>query len=574
MLASIEEFSFTVLLMISQLLGVSPLPEEPSPDWEVIQNWKELPDQTYELILKSETIPQYCRENPNHYVVFPQNQVGQYEVWAGNTLTSTNSMSKRWYIKAQFSREVVKCEKLQSSKVIYYKLRSYLKIFAAISRYPTISKGLPVDSILFGPLFLIASGICFSFALVGCLLIWSMNGTGISIYHFLVIQILFGLLMIVYYPGMMFSAPVELLEHSILITLWGGILLFCLEYIYKLEFNINIVLLAILLLSVLAFFSGKNTTQLFITVPIIPVIILIIYKIFKRIKAAINKTDLIDFIIPLLLAVLFGIHDGYAIFISFNRAPLLPVTVILLSWVAFANLVRKIQNNQNELIGAKVKLQESSFYQEKLELLYQSQRQIIHDIKSPLTSLNFILRGKAYSESYVIMKILGRLSSLLSSIENQVLRQGPSWYSYDLLISSIDEIKVEKMLAFKNKIKISMVNKNKKHMSLEVFISPVEIKNIFSELIDNSIKANAREATLNLAIDVETNYIEICYMDNGPGLEEVLIEKGWSKTGSGLGLHGINRKIEEMLGEFSIEYSEKGFVAVIRCKGRSNSNSS
>ncbi|WP_428235408.1 ATP-binding protein [Gracilimonas sp.] len=84
--------------------------------------------------------------------------------------------------------------------------------------------------------------------------------------------------------------------------------------------------------------------------------------------------------------------------------------------------------------------------------------------------------------------------------------------------------------------------------ALKVEFVPLELNIILDNLLDNSKKAKASKAFINLS--VENNCLEIDYSDNGigidPDIKDDIFEFGFTSTGgSGIGLYHIKKLIEE-----------------------------
>lgn len=208
--------------------------------------------------------------------------------------------------------------------------------------------------------------------------------------------------------------------------------------------------------------------------------------------------------------------------------------------------------------GVIVSLQDITRIKQLEKLRYEFVSNVTHELNTPLTSIKgFIetLKDGAINNKETAMKFLDiidieaeRLSNLindiltLSSIENETLKS-------HLEDVNIRHIANDALILLSNRI-------NEKNISVEnnldesIFISANSdrIKQLFINLIDNSIKYNKQNGSVNLYSKKNSDMVEIHIVDTGIGIDEknikrlferfYRVDKGRSREmgGTGLGL--------------------------------------
>ena len=269
----------------------------------------------------------------------------------------------------------------------------------------------------------------------------------------------------------------------------------------------------------------------------------------------------------LLAVVLFG---GLSIGFSRIRAEL--------------NELMKILETRNGEVDAKLNFRISEFSSLGKNLSYQFEvsksaaeakaaldvaKQVAHDIRSPIVSLQMALHAAQNQLDQKIKNVLNHSAQRISDIADDVISQHTtSNYGYEVrseikkLPMSVDlalsEMADEKALICRPTPAISIrTTSHGEGAFIEMRVS--DFKRIISNLIDNSIHAIVGAGTVEL--NCASNETECCISvrDSGAGISDkilkIILEKGGSfgkPFGKGLGLQWAKRTIEQHRGRFEM----------------------
>lgn len=188
----------------------------------------------------------------------------------------------------------------------------------------------------------------------------------------------------------------------------------------------------------------------------------------------------------------------------------------------------------------------------------QELNQLLHDMKSPISSLNLCLKHIEKQEekiqsnqAFAIIKLaLERLNSLVS--KNQLIHNfGVS----SALHSVLQEVE------FCTDIKTSLINKVPNLSEIKLVGDAETFKTILFNMTSNSINASASKIIFEI-IELETS-IKINIIDNGSGIEKKLLnyigktglsfQKSKFSNGQGLGLSHAKDTIKSWGGTLTIQ---------------------
>lgn len=200
-------------------------------------------------------------------------------------------------------------------------------------------------------------------------------------------------------------------------------------------------------------------------------------------------------------------------------------------------------------------------------------RQMSHDIRSPLATLNTLLLDTniiSENDRDLIDKSLKRINEIsnsllmktkeVNSLKEQI--QPPKLVDNNL-IQIIQEIVDEKRVEYREladvKIIVSFSRDN-----LKAKVEEFEFKRIISNLINNSIEARKIGSSLEILIEIKTleSNIIVSLQDNGSGIPESVLQMLGSgeyttkKTGNGLGLLHTFESVMSWNGEITIDSKE------------------
>lgn len=202
---------------------------------------------------------------------------------------------------------------------------------------------------------------------------------------------------------------------------------------------------------------------------------------------------------------------------------------------------------------------------------YNLNRQISHDIRSPLEALRAVTKNIATLDS-TTKSLLNTSIARISDIANGLLKEekkrnkGDSITNIRILLKDIISDKT-----FERKVAIQF-NPNTSYLDCFTQISETNLYRCISNILNNSIEAqDSKESHIAVYLESNKSLITIRIEDKGVGMSEKLIEKvlnGGLTTknkGHGLGLSYAKNFIEKNGGFFEIESLEgKGTIATIK----------
>lgn len=188
-------------------------------------------------------------------------------------------------------------------------------------------------------------------------------------------------------------------------------------------------------------------------------------------------------------------------------------------------------------------------------------RQMSHDIRSPLATLDSVLsnsKGLPPDEMALLKKSVSRINEIAESL----LKNSRSSFvlSQIDLKNSLESIVFEKQIEFQSRPQLN-INMEMDSHSQHVLINEMEFKRIISNLINNSIEAEAGHISLKLSANGNEAKIQI--IDNGHGISADIISKIGKQNlttknkGSGLGLTHCAETLKAWGGNFVIDSTEK-----------------
>jgi signal transduction histidine kinase len=572
MLQAIDQWAFQILFALYGLLGIQDIPREPSPDWTVVERWVEQPDKRYRLVIESESLAEQCRGNPKNYIIFPQTYMAQQEVYVDEQIVYTNSVSEKWNLSSVFNRPVISCRLVSSTtKKILFKVDANIQFFMGIRTYPIIKNYYPVFSFFYDSIYLVAAAVCICLAVIGAILMRKL-GTTDSLTVIIFRDTLLALLMISYVPGYFFDADIKYFHYLMGVTLTCGFL-FLIKPIFfdraKNSIFISMFIGNTIFWSLL--FDKKNALQmaaiiycfLFIAI-LVAANIKIYYQNQSRYKF--SRLECFTYFLILVLAA----QDLYIADISREGYYHLSLLIIIISISNFFRVVREVQSKNAENATIKEKLKNENVVIDTLSAMHELYKEVIHDLKAPVTALNFIAKNNDGRGSG-LGQITERFNEVLSKIERGENIKSSDWYLFGQLTIAIDKVIEEKINLTKN-VKVHVNHEDK---DTEVFFNPVDMKVIISELIDNSIKNSTQINNLIISISlkmVDGDRLYLSVTDNGPGVSSdrisMLGQKGFSTSGGGTGLYSLVKRAESFGGRVKFE-NAGGLRCTIMLKVRS-----
>lgn len=198
---------------------------------------------------------------------------------------------------------------------------------------------------------------------------------------------------------------------------------------------------------------------------------------------------------------------------------------------------------------------------------------VSHDLKTPLNGIlnliNFIdedLEEKNYDELLNNLNLIKNSAQNLKIMINGILeysrmsrnKTNPEMVDINQLLDELIST-----LLVNNKVKVN-ISPNIPN----VFAEKVKLRQVFQNIIDNSIKYNdKKECIININCKEENEFLEFSIEDNGPGIPENMhewvfglfktISKATSESSTGIGLSLIKTIIEDQGGKIWIKNNKE-----------------
>ncbi|MCI5072243.1 HAMP domain-containing histidine kinase [bacterium] len=243
----------------------------------------------------------------------------------------------------------------------------------------------------------------------------------------------------------------------------------------------------------------------------------------------------------------------------------------------FLSIYEKLSQLFEDLKSAQGTLEKKKLDFEK----YKAAQQIAHDIRSPLTALNVVMKDLASlpENSRVLLRSsIQRIQDIANNLVSQssdILKDEENLEENNLesslLLPILEEIVSEKRYQLRSKAGVSITLDGEKAYGLFAKINDSSLKRIISNLINNSVEAFEQSGEVVVTVsdnEKNNNEVLLSIKDNGKGISKDILPKlaqrGASfgkendkESGSGLGLYHARANVERWGGRFFIE-SEEG----------------
>ncbi len=241
---------------------------------------------------------------------------------------------------------------------------------------------------------------------------------------------------------------------------------------------------------------------------------------------------------------------------------------------------------EKELVIARKKIEDST----KLSVIGGISLQVAHDIRSPLSALDSILKDLAQlpeEKRILIRNAVGRIHDIANNLLVKY-RKAPAQTetkeggldlsaSHDqtpcLLSSLVESLISEKRLQFQSRLNIAIENRlDDSSYGLFAQVNPAEFKRVLSNLVNNAVEALKDRGSVLITLNSEGERIFIAVKDDGPGISPEILAKIGQKGesfgkagGSGLGIYHAKTALESCGGDLEIK-SElgKGTTALVK----------
>lgn len=199
-----------------------------------------------------------------------------------------------------------------------------------------------------------------------------------------------------------------------------------------------------------------------------------------------------------------------------------------------------------------------------------------HDIRSPLTTLNFLRTREFFNQNLPETKLLFKALEHIQEISNDIMKvkkesqQLISNKYKTLLIPIICDICSESR--FKHEDLNTSLN-YKLQNRYAANINPTHFKSVFTNIINNAIEAcHNKKNQLKIRIKEHSQFIEIKLKDNGCGLSASKVRQIFKEgmtfnklNGQGIGLYSTKKYLKSIGGEIKLTSQlHKGSEVIIQ----------
>lgn len=596
-----NEFLISILLGLSQLLGVQAMPDA-SNLWTVEKQWTEQ-DGSWTLRVSTNKIAKICI-NKNDSIVFPQVVHGIHKIWVDNKLIVQSGDDSFKTTSPFYGRATMSCELLANANLLSWEVKTYAKYFARLGEYPKATHSRSKEYFFDVILNVISSGALLVLALFSFFI---FNGKVPRIY---VLSLTFGAIGFSIYSAMtagnLLGVTLSMfVTHKIAdVSAWLGS--FCYIYFFR-KFNylgkieFGMFLLSFFISQFLIIFgTTPDIVQLGTTIPIpfafICLSSFLIYSILDGWKSGLKKNNVFG-IISISLFVLAGMNDLFhitGVIDTYMVMPIGAVCGVFFLAVAVNQDIEKtylerddlLENLQNKVV------EQTQHLSEALEKLKKSQAELVQSAR--LASLGTLSAGIAHEINNAINFVNGAIVPLERKVSKYIPEEDKK--SCDKLFEAIKQgtqITVEIVRGLRNftglnqsKIKdvsvrsvvdtVLVILKSKlAQVRVDLDISEntkltcyqVGLNQIIMNIVANAIDVlPENEPKINIsAYYAENDMVTIKIADNGKGMSDETQSRIFDPffttkevgKGTGLGLHIVSKEVEKHNGKISVR-SELG----------------
>lgn len=225
---------------------------------------------------------------------------------------------------------------------------------------------------------------------------------------------------------------------------------------------------------------------------------------------------------------------------------------------------------------------------EQEQLRKQLTQDMAHELKTPLSAVQGILEAMIdgifeITDTRLISchEEIMRIKSLIIEVESLSIAENNNLslsYIPTDIASIIDDIhlhQANRLNANNQKINLRVLNSINKELLANYPCDPTKLKQVFINLVDNSIKYAGKDTSINITLDIKSDKsLVVNYSDNGMGIPtkdipyvfERFYRVDSSRTGHnglGIGLTLVKSIVEKHQGTIQIESSNPGTTFVI-----------
>lgn len=219
--------------------------------------------------------------------------------------------------------------------------------------------------------------------------------------------------------------------------------------------------------------------------------------------------------------------------------------------------------------------QRINYERERAEVLGNMARQVAHDIRSPLSALDSVIKeisSLPEEKRLMLRSSVGRIRDIANELinKNRLLAEAPQGgsmprsdeaASLQLLSALIEPVVTEKRLQFRSKIGVEIdLRLDINSYGLFSRVHPSEFKRAISNIMNNSVEAMENKGTVIVSVARKNGRVAVLVEDNGKGIPPEVIgrlgrcgESYGKSGGSGLGLYYAKTAVETWGGKLEIK---------------------
>jgi len=193
--------------------------------------------------------------------------------------------------------------------------------------------------------------------------------------------------------------------------------------------------------------------------------------------------------------------------------------------------------------------------------------QVVHDIRSPLTTLEAMTRKlpELDEEKRVLLRdSIIHIRDITNNLERKSSEQSSSSQKQIVQIAvMIDQLLSERAVSFQNNQIVFKKDFHESAYGFFIFVIPSVMRRVLTNIINNSYEAmNKLGGIIEISLKRVSDDLLITISDTGPGIQgerlNSIFERGFTtkENGSGLGLHHAKESISSWEGEISVNSEE------------------
>lgn len=213
---------------------------------------------------------------------------------------------------------------------------------------------------------------------------------------------------------------------------------------------------------------------------------------------------------------------------------------------------------------------------EKQKALNEISKQVSHDIRSPLTALNYLIESQKninLEDLLLIKKSIKRINDIANDLLNESRtnqNEGLNILEPVSLSEFVQEIISEKTLEFKKIDLLSFdLTIDPKALGKKSLVNKKELTRVLSNLINNSVEAMSHLGMVKIALENNNGKNVIIISDTGGGIPENVLAKigkeevSTKAKGNGLGLSHAVKAVKSFNGNLIFENGAEGLIVSI-----------